>query len=664
MGRMMIDVMNKLLLLSKHATQSKPIRILAPSLSLDVGAQCIANLLHEMHWKLRQDSSTPNTVIMVAENANIPTVPSCFNRAPQIIQWTLTQCGKDTLIELRFAFTARFSSKLLGTMALLFLAYLLLPSIILAPYNTPPSRAIGIAIQIGALHSLILLYCLMLTVFCIDKYIAILRTLYSFLQTTSARPISIIEENFPLPGYRLLLILTLFSVAFPVYNESLLSLPHKAIPDSALYILLAFGSILCGGLLYFTFIPAPARGRGGRGEGSAVYLSAGAAVIFYSLIPLSIDFVPSDSAVEEIGGWLFDTFFIPVVMIFLLMAILHMGFLLIPGILLPSQHLHDSPALMESRVHQTSLFKCTRVSLFQLAIWLTTIPFTMLSYYYVVIGIAYYLLGATFPCCSVLPQQMALYLGTSTAVFLYGLYSVPLVLAFMIIAYRWMRDILIVILRNNIPIQNTPTGESLKRVCRYADAQIPKLWIVSAGIDEELIASVIHVPLGGNMVILSHTILEHLTPLEIEAILAHEIYHVKKHSNLVSFLEMLSRITLFGTGFLLCVLNTEEIEYDADKFAIGYLKDELAVSPRILVQALDKVSILKGARRLNRKIITSSPMVSLQNTIPNNLTYNQQIPFRIRIQCAFELIFGDIVTSYVYPTLEARIKAIEAELSK
>ncbi|KXA95566.1 hypothetical protein AKJ36_00015 [candidate division MSBL1 archaeon SCGC-AAA259I07] len=66
---------------------------------------------------------------------------------------------------------------------------------------------------------------------------------------------------------------------------------------------------------------------------------------------------------------------------------------------------------------------------------------------------------------------------------------------------------------------------------------------------------------------LSKGLVENLERREIEAVLYHEFYHLKKNTRLKNFLLLLSRITFFGRGSLAGLIGFTSEEYFADEFA-------------------------------------------------------------------------------------------------
>lgn len=162
--------------------------------------------------------------------------------------------------------------------------------------------------------------------------------------------------------------------------------------------------------------------------------------------------------------------------------------------------------------------------------------------------------------------------------------------------------------------------------------------------------------LGVGMVLwLPKKTLKRLKYEHLVAIFAHEMYHVKKHNFIFSMLCELSEWTLFGKGFLVFSLNTHQIEYDADAFAVKYLKAH-NLSKDALSKALHIISIesfierdKSGARGLRFLLINT------ERERPDE----RKISFTDKLNIFLRFYYGDAVLTYLHPTIEQRNQNME-----
>jgi hypothetical protein len=80
-------------------------------------------------------------------------------------------------------------------------------------------------------------------------------------------------------------------------------------------------------------------------------------------------------------------------------------------------------------------------------------------------------------------------------------------------------------------------------------------------------------------------------PHHAEAVIAHELTHIKFHAQKNRHLRILSRFSLSGTGFLSILTNTIKIESEADNFARQYLSEH-NLDEKLLDEAIDKLAAI------------------------------------------------------------------------
>ncbi|MBW2589107.1 MAG: M48 family metalloprotease [Deltaproteobacteria bacterium] len=143
---------------------------------------------------------------------------------------------------------------------------------------------------------------------------------------------------------------------------------------------------------------------------------------------------------------------------------------------------------------------------------------------------------------------------------------------------------------------------------------------------------------------------------ELKGLIAHEMFHLKKHSIKWYILNKLSNFTLFGTGFLACTVSSYQLEFEADEFAWKYLKEGKAD----LKEYENALRLIEISQRFKRKVIEKNGSLLFLNGKDDNkidnkkkLKYLQRINMNIKIFS--ELYFGDEILSYIHPTIEDRM---------
>jgi Zn-dependent protease with chaperone function len=160
---------------------------------------------------------------------------------------------------------------------------------------------------------------------------------------------------------------------------------------------------------------------------------------------------------------------------------------------------------------------------------------------------------------------------------------------------------------------------TVHRISKFAHRQVPWLGIVESSAIE---AWVEPAPLPGLRAVLlvSSGALGNLEPDELEALLAHEIGHIRAgHSWKLGFVEFLARWTYGGAGFLSAlVAPSEEMEYEADTFAVGWLESGQSNSS-------GRISLIRLLRVLERQEIDSIMLTRWSASVPIRATDTENV---------------------------------------
>jgi Zn-dependent protease with chaperone function len=212
-----------------------------------------------------------------------------------------------------------------------------------------------------------------------------------------------------------------------------------------------------------------------------------------------------------------------------------------------------------------------------------------------------------------------------------------------VLAQRKIQEIMQVVkLRSNSSIPEWIAG-MLTDICDFARISKP---IIVIDQSDSIAANAKFIFPIGFVLRLTKKAAEGLSPDELETLLAHEIFHIKRHSLPFAILNFLSEWTIFGSGFLNLAQNSKEMEYDADRFAVEWLGSK-GKGKDILVGLLDKVSIVNSIGGL---AYSKGAMNFIRtNHEPGGQSIHKFID---------QLFFGDIILSYLHPTINERIERI------
>lgn len=202
-----------------------------------------------------------------------------------------------------------------------------------------------------------------------------------------------------------------------------------------------------------------------------------------------------------------------------------------------------------------------------------------------------------------------------------------------------------------------------KRICDSAGIQMPIVRITdSLDIRSETIFT--GFPFFKNVALFSTGAWNELKDEEeeLEILIAHEIWHIKKHTLPRRVLCFLSDYSLFGNGFLALLQNSFQIEKEADAFAINWVLKktdrEFAVFHlKSLLERIEEVnwvnSVIRPGESFNFAMFKN---MSDRNDFLN--LFNEASWFgkiKINLSLLFQIYFGNEIQSYFHPSLNQRI---------
>ena len=232
------------------------------------------------------------------------------------------------------------------------------------------------------------------------------------------------------------------------------------------------------------------------------------------------------------------------------------------------------------------------------------------------------------------------------------LWSLPMLAVPTEFVLRWARTI--VETRRQLDKGTVPDRltSRLREVCDVLGTTVPSVIVEESQL---LDASVDHVIGVGRVLRVTTKALLVLDDDQLEALIAHEVWHLKKDSRVFTALNVLSSWTLFGRGFLLFTLDTAHREHRADAFAVEYLAARSPAAPRHTVESLLTTTAVQ-----NTFLRFLAPSRSLASLLRNDLSVSlEDCSDGTKLRVLYEVFFGDLVASYLHPTLHQRIQALE-----
>lgn len=222
------------------------------------------------------------------------------------------------------------------------------------------------------------------------------------------------------------------------------------------------------------------------------------------------------------------------------------------------------------------------------------------------------------------------------------MFAFPLIGFWAVLAQRKIQEVMqIVKLRNNPGVPERIAG-MLTDICDFAGISNP-IFVIDKS--DSIAANAKFIFPHGFVLRITKKAAEELSPDELEALLAHEIFHIKKHGLPFAILNFLSEWTVFGGGFLNLSQNSKEMEFGADRFAVEWLGSK-GRGKDILVGLLDRVSIVNSIGGL---AYSQGAMNFIHPDEPGGQSMHKFID---------QLFFGDIILSYLHPTINERIERI------
>ena len=209
--------------------------------------------------------------------------------------------------------------------------------------------------------------------------------------------------------------------------------------------------------------------------------------------------------------------------------------------------------------------------------------------------------------------------------------------------------------------------EKIQAVCNDCSLPFPILIVIdSSSVDEGTFYQ--GFPFYKNVLVVKKTTVEALFQegSAIDAYLAHEIYHMKKHTFGRRILCILSDLTIMGSSLLLILQKSYAVELSADKYAVHWLRSQNK-SPSWLITALEILeeqkiifSAISNDNNLLYYIANDKLIQDIKNEYDSS-NYIKKIFINLKLLKNF--FFSSHVISYIHPGNNYRIERINEEIN-
>lgn len=226
-----------------------------------------------------------------------------------------------------------------------------------------------------------------------------------------------------------------------------------------------------------------------------------------------------------------------------------------------------------------------------------------------------------------------------------ALWSVPVLSIVAVFVLRWGTTLVAVSRARLSSVQ--PAQERVGAISRYAGVRPPFLLLQHSNFVDAAARRFLG---AGSVVTITDKAIAELEEDELEALIAHEVWHIKAHSRLTTLVAVASTWTFYGKGFLMATMNVRAMEHSADDFSLEWLQVSGHREPAVAVRRmLEKVRVYGSLARYVESSRSRSPPAGAPAR-PQRL---HDLAMSLRL--LYKLYFGDAVLSYLHPAIDERI---------
>lgn len=599
--------------------------------TLPRGNDLIKGYLQQVGWIVLGENERIHQISLIAKNPKTSFVGLFKSGEPQVSRWSLTKNDDVISIEMSFEFHRKFSSVINRTLSML---------IVFSFICLFLGNLTGILADVGRLSYFAASFAAIAILYKIyqsKEYEKFLGNFYSYIYHETGQKIRLLSEAAFLPKD---VVLTLYGGAWIVSFLIILGVRWEASKFSFSLVLI----IIFWGIFWVTLIMAIELivARGGMRERLRGYfpgMIVGVFMAHYALIPIIVGRYIQHSELMRVTV-------VEVRLIGAIFAVALVG-LLLSGFRHCLQDFYSTKmdkgyvAIGNGLVATSALF-----SILVFSFWAMSSVLSLGAIYLAISGLGQIVVGQLYFFHNAAIEGLEIVYGRLGVV----LYSVPPLAILVAFVHKDRSK------RARIRQSRRASKELVELVDQiFNEANIQPPHVV---VDEKsIIPRVSFVPATGSLLWINPRILKILDLDQLRGVLAHEGFHLKRHSRIFALLDWISEWTLFGHGFLVIALDTGNLEYGADQFATDFLrrKRTLNESKEILVSALETLIIeeqwQKHLARSQSRLGFGEHDFGVDEA-PRTFTG--------KVRWLYEVYFGDKIISYLHPTLEERIERIEA----
>lgn len=255
------------------------------------------------------------------------------------------------------------------------------------------------------------------------------------------------------------------------------------------------------------------------------------------------------------------------------------------------------------------------------------------------------------------------------------IYSIPMLLMFFLVLNKnvtsFIKDILL--LKRKSDKYSKIEEQIIKKVTRICDlfnVSIPVIKVINSPLISAEAKS-LGFPIFKNFLVVTNGAWENLHEFdgELDALLAHEIGHFKKHTLKRKLLCIFSDYSFFGNGFLAVLQSPFQLEREADRIALKWLK-HLNKQVNAFISLLEKQEENNMIHKKYNKHSNEGDSLNFamlrDDTYRENLleSYDKSSNIKkmwVKLKALYRMYFGREILSYIHPPISQRIAWLQEE---
>lgn len=241
-------------------------------------------------------------------------------------------------------------------------------------------------------------------------------------------------------------------------------------------------------------------------------------------------------------------------------------------------------------------------------------------------------------------------------IFAYVPRAIPMLVLLWLIVRKYLNEIRIARLKMHdmTSDETEQVRPILERLAKHLQIQIPRIRVLQ----EDYIDA--YISILQELVITRRTLSE-FSGEAMEALLAHEMWHLKTHGPQYAAATLVSDWTFFGYGPLAALQDSHKMEFEADGFATEWCLGR-GISPQVLKNVLVQIDAVNAAvQQPGERPLGIIHLCLRKERMPEASNENPVWHKRVweQLQLFYRLYFlGEIVT-YFHPTLSERAARID-----